>query len=155
MPDLIKDFVPSISVSQFVPFTEDECKKADLPSTSKAKPRLGISNDREIVWNEANFDLETHNLLLAFAKARNRTLSSILASVCMDWVETNRTAIEAEAADHLVGEKTVEDMDKMIAAYDRKIAAMKLMADKKRAEIITAAKAEAKAKADEEAKKSK
>lgn len=106
------------------------------PWTEKSKPVLGISNDREVVWAGAHFDLYSHNTLLAFCKSLDMPADELLALVAMDWFAKNREAIEKAAEAHMVGEKTVDDAKKELEAAQRKLARLQ--------EFLAAAEAKAK-----------
>jgi hypothetical protein len=111
--------MPTIPFNQLTPMTEKECKEAGLPHTSKAKARMGVNDHHEIVWVPANFAVEDHANLMAFAKAKGITAYEMLAAVAMQWFHDNRDAIYAEAEVSYRAEMTVDELMKKIAASER------------------------------------
>ena len=114
---LLDGLVPSY---QKTPLTEQQCKKAGLPSTPKSKPRLGINNDRKIVWPTPNFTPDDHAILTAFGKSQDIELDDLLGSIIMTWFEKNRAQITKEADDFIKTENTTDDLLKIADAAKRK-----------------------------------
>lgn len=105
--------------SQLERLTQAQCIAQDLPSTSKSFARLGISDDRHIVWAHVNFNLEDHNILEAFCASQDLRTCDLLAKVAMGWFDVNREAI-TEAADGFVRtEMSIEDLAKKASAAQR------------------------------------
>lgn len=122
------DFVPQTVWENTVPVKKGTINpETGKPWTSKSKPAMGLTSDREIVWAAAHFSLEDHNTLLAFCKSRDMEAQKLCGLVVMAWFDMNRSMIEAGAADHQVGEKTVSDMEKEMEAALRKIERMKAL----------------------------
>lgn len=123
-----KSLIPRIKFNQLVKLTEAECIERNLPSTSKAKHRLGIENDREISWAPVNFDVPTHATIRGFCKKHSLAIDEFLASVAMTWIEDNREALELEAAAHIAQVHTAESAQKKMESLQRQLAAaMKLL----------------------------
>lgn len=121
VPVVITSVVPTIKATQLEPLSEKECLRIGVGKSSKAKPRLGIEDDREVVWNHPNFSVVDHGILLAFCKAEDITPSELMARVCMAWFETNRVAIEAKADGFVRAAMTVEDVQKKVEAAKRQL----------------------------------
>jgi len=105
---------------QKTPLTEMQAKRAGLPATPKSKCRLGINDDRKIVWPTPNFTPDDHAILTAFGKAQDCELDDLLGSILMTWFETNRDQITAEADEFIKAENSVDDLLKIAEAARKK-----------------------------------
>jgi hypothetical protein len=114
---LLSNLIPSY---QKTPLTEQQAKRKGLPSTPKSKCRLGIDDDRKIVWPTPNFTPNDHSILTAWGKSQDRELDDILGSIIMTWFEVNRDQITQEADDFIKIENTTDDLLRIAEASRKK-----------------------------------
>lgn len=114
--------VPATPSYQKTPLTEKQAIALGLPHTSKAKCRLGVNDDREVLWVPMNMSLYDHQNLLALAKGMDIPAYELMARVCGEWFDKNREAIYAEAESHIKAEASMEDLEKKIAALQANLA---------------------------------
>lgn len=119
--DTKKMLVPSKPSMPLPTRTEKECIALGLPSTSKAKARIGCPDDWEITWTQFGLDVVDSNNLKALARKYDVPVAEMCARVMVQWFEQNRDAIYAEAEAFVQEDKTDADIDKLIAAEMRKL----------------------------------
>jgi len=124
-----KSLIPAISVNQFKPLTEKECIAQKLPSTSKSKARMGIENDREIVWAPVNMDVVTHGIVMAVCKKHEITIWELFAKVGMQWIVDNIEQLTEEADGYTAEAMTEEVLQKKLEAAQRQLARTQALLD--------------------------
>lgn len=102
------------------PLTEIQAKRKNLPSTPKSKCRLGIDEDRKIIWSNPHFTPEDHSILTAYGKSQDTELDTLFARLIMTWFETNRTQVTTEADEFIKTENTTEDLIRIAEAARKK-----------------------------------
>ena len=69
--------------------------------TAKDKAVVGIHDDRIISWSFPNFEWSDSEMLKQVAKASGTTVSDMLTSVAMQWVEDNHTELHEIAGEQV------------------------------------------------------
>lgn len=116
-----KPLIPTTPSMPNRPLSEKECKAMGLPSTSKAKPRIGCPDDWEITWVQFGCSVEDSNNLKALAKTLDVPVSEMCARIMVRWFEENRDEIYAEAEASMRTASTEEDLEKKIEALRRSL----------------------------------
>jgi len=102
------------------PLTEQQAKKKGLPSTPKSKSRLGIDEDRKIIWANPHFSPEDHSIITAFGKSQDIELSTLFARLIMTWYDDNKDEITETADEFIKTENTTDDLLKIAEAAKKK-----------------------------------
>lgn len=141
---VVKSLIPTSPSMPNKPMSEKECKALGLPSTSKAKARIGCPEDWEITWVQFALPIEDTQNLKALAKSLDVPVSEMCARIMVRWFEESRDEIYATAEASMRTASTEQELEKRAEAamrlYERTVNTLRVKQAAKAAEAEASAK---------------